>query len=176
MTRTRIISGSAFRAKDKGGGWCFPVLPFLCLVRLPTRLSPVPCTFPRDPIAAPGQAPETSPGPVKSGQARVKANRQAAGGTRTGETGTLPAQRESEPVKSLLYRPCNPIFQSECEPTKEWVETGGNDSHSSRLHVNQHADESSPRLTRPPVQTRTDEKTSIWVVQSDQHILGGLSG
>lgn len=32
-------------------------------------------------LQAPGQAPETSPGPVKSGQAKVKANQRAAGGS-----------------------------------------------------------------------------------------------
>lgn len=89
------------------------------------------------------------------------ASERAAGGTRTGETGFTLAQRECEPVKTSLYGSCNPIFQSECEPAKEWGETGVNDSHSSRLHVNQHANDFSPRLTSDLASTRTDKKTSI---------------
>ena len=107
----------------------FPVLPLFVLVRLPTRFHPFHAPFPATRLQTPGQTPEAPPDPTKSTQGKVKANRRAAGGTRTGETGITPAQRESEPVKTSLYGSCNPIFQSECEPTKEWVETGGNDSH-----------------------------------------------
>lgn len=67
-------------------------------------------------LRAPGQAAKTSPEPIKSTQGKVKANRRAAGGTRTGETRITQAQRESEPVKSLLYGSCNPIstFREAC--------------------------------------------------------------